>query len=271
MLPRPAIFAILLRRLRAKHGLVACGLITGVLLALGTALLIVQGRREATADAERELKNLSLVLAEETDRAFQSMEQAQLGLMEHLRERGIDTPEKFDRELASLEVHQDLLRRIAGLPQISALALVSRGGHLVNHSLVWPIVRVDLADRDFFLALSNDPGRASFISAPVQTRSTGTWTILFARAFTGPDGQLIGIVNAGLQVDIFEHLFARIAVDGDPSFSMFRSDGVLLVRYPRMDTSIGRDYHDTSDFPRLLASLDREVVVGPGMLTIRSS
>ncbi len=64
----------LLGHLRAKHLLVACGLVIGLVLALGTTLLLVQSRRDDLANAERELKNLSLVLAEETDRAFQSME-----------------------------------------------------------------------------------------------------------------------------------------------------------------------------------------------------
>jgi hypothetical protein len=38
-----------------------------LVLALGTALLIVEPRRNDIADAERELNNLSLVLSEVTD------------------------------------------------------------------------------------------------------------------------------------------------------------------------------------------------------------
>ena len=250
-----------------KQLLVACGLVIGLVLAFGTALVIVQARHDDITNVERELKNLSLVLAEETDRAFQSMELVQLGLMEHLREQGIDAPEKFDLELSSQSVHQDLQRRITGLPQISALSLVSRGGQVISHSRDWPLPNIDVSDRDYFQALTHDRTQSSFISVPVRNRINGAWTILFTRAFTGPGGQLIGIISTGLELDLFEHLFARIAVGGDPAFSLLRTDGVLLARYPRMDTKIGHAYGETSDFHSLQAALDHQTVMRAGMVS----
>jgi len=266
MLLRFAAVMGLLAHPRARHLLVTCGLVTGLVLALGSAWQVVEARRDDIAGAKRELKNLSLVLSEETDRAFQSMELVQLGLVDHLREQGIDTPEKFDRELTSQAVQQDLQHRIAALPHISAVALISRGGYVVSVSQGWPIARIDVTDRDFFQAFMQDPSRSPFIGAPVQIRSTGAWAILFARAFVGPDGRLIGIVDTIFELNGFERLFARLAVSGDASFSLFRGDGVLLARHPRVDADIGRNYGANRDFHSLAASVDREVLVRESLI-----
>jgi len=137
-LRRPVLAALTNHPRAARHLLVACGLVAGFVLALGTALLIVQTRRDDIGNAGRELKNLSFVLAEETDRAFQTLELVQLDLIQHMREQGIDTPEKFDRELGSQAVQQDLRQRIAGLPQIITFRLISRGGQVISLSTAWP-------------------------------------------------------------------------------------------------------------------------------------
>ena len=60
-------------------------LVIGLLLGLGTAWLAIEGRRDDLRRTTHDLQNLSLVLAEETDRAFQSMELMPLAVIEHLR------------------------------------------------------------------------------------------------------------------------------------------------------------------------------------------
>jgi diguanylate cyclase (GGDEF)-like protein len=260
MRSRLASLAALLGQPRARHLVVTCGLVTGLVLALGTAWLSVRARQNDLANAGRELKNLSLVLAEETDRAFQSMELVQLGLTQQLREQGIDTAEKFDRELVSQQVQRDLQSRIAGLPQISALGLVTRDGRMIGLSRAWPMQPVDVADRDYFRALTHDPANVSFISAPLQNRSNAAWTIMFVRTFTGSDGQPIGFITTGLELTRFERFFAAIAVGGEASFSLYRSDGILLARYPPPDAGLGRTYGRPADFHDLLLSMDKQIV-----------
>ena len=263
---RLASLAALLGHPRARHLLVTCGLVTGLVLALGTAWLSVRARQDDLANAGRELKNLSLVLAEETDRAFQSMELVQLGLTQQLREQGIDTAEKFDHELVSQQVQRDLQSRVASLPQISALGLVTRDGRMISLSRGWPMQPVGVADREYFKALTRDPGQVSFISAPVQNRANGAWTILFVRTFTGSDGQPIGFITTGLELTRFEQFFAAIAVGRDASFSLYRSDGILLARYPPPDAGLGRTYGRAADFHDLRLSLDNNVVIRPSVI-----
>ncbi len=266
MLRRLIKLAALMGHPRARHVLVACGLVVGLLLAAGTALQLAESRRVAIADARQALMNLSLVLAEETDRTFQATQLVQLDLIQHLHEQGIDTVQKFENELSSLPVNLDLRRRIADAPQIRALELISRFGDAINISTSWPFEPVNVRDRDYFRAIVEDPGRESFISAPEMDRATRKWTIVFARAFTALDGRLLGFVSASIQLDSFEQFFARISGQGDPSFGLFRLDGVLLARFPRLDAMIGRSYADVPDFRRLVDARDNSIQRRAGIL-----
>ncbi len=245
---------------RARRLLMACGLVVGLALAAGTALLLAESRRVAIEDAGAALQNLALVLAEETDRTFQATELVELDLIQHLHEQDIDTVQKFENNLNSLLVNLDLRRRIASAPQIRSLMLVGRFGDAINISNQFPFAPVNVRGRDYFQALTEDPSRETFISAPEMDRDSGLWAIVVARAFTALDGRLLGIVSATIRLESFEHFFARISGQGDPSYALFRLDGVLLARFPRVDAMIGRQYAGTPNFRREMDALDHGVL-----------
>jgi diguanylate cyclase (GGDEF)-like protein len=266
MLPHLINLAALMAHPRARHLLVACGLVVGLALAAGTAMLLAESRKDVLDHAGQDLKNLSLVLAEETDRTFQATQLVQLDLIQHLHEQGIDTVQKFEQELGSLLVNLDLRRRIASAPQIRSLVLISRFGDAINVSSQWPVTPANLRGRDYVRALAEDPGRETFISVPEMDHATGIWSIVVARAFTALDGRLLCFVSASIQLDSFEQFFARISGQGDPSFALFRLDGVLLARFPHIDGMIGRNYADAPNFRREVGSLDHSVLQEASML-----
>jgi diguanylate cyclase (GGDEF)-like protein len=270
MLSRIGRLAAFIGHARARYLLLACGLLIGLVLAIGTVLLLLELRRHDITDAERELRNLSLVLAEDTDRGLQAVELVQLGLIEHLRQLGIDSPEKLEAEAGSLAVHQDLKERIAGVSHIAALALVDRYGRRLNITRSWPLPQVDDSDRDFVQAQRAPDAPALFISAPSQSKSSGRWTIYFTRRFSASDGRLIGIVVATIETDYFERFFSRVSLEGEGSFALYRNDGMLLARYPHVDPKIGKAYGDTANFTRVHASVDRGVVRQDSLLDGRS-
>src|SRR5262249_8285269 len=137
-----------------------------------------------------------------------------------------------------------------------AVAVLDARGRMVSTSRSWPAPRVDLGDRDYVQALTRDASPADVISVPVINRTTHVLTIMFARKFTAADGQLLGIVVSGIQLDYPEKLFASVTLDGDSSFALYRRDGMLLARFPRSDANIGRTFTRDEGFDDLLASLD---------------
>ena len=256
MLSRFATLVAQFGHARARNLLIACGLLLGIAVATSTVLLLIELRNEDLADSARELKNLSLTLAEETDRGLQAAEAIQTGLIDHMRQLRIDSPDSLATLASSSNFHQTLQDRIANLPLIDAMALLDAHGRMVSTSRSFPAPQVDLSDREYFRALAGDASPDSVISEPVLNRTSHALTVMFARKFTATDGRFLGIVSSGIQLDYFEKIFSRIALDGDSSFALYRRDGLLLARHPRVDPDIGRTFTRSEGFDSLLDFLD---------------
>ena len=245
---------------RARHLLVAGGVFLGITLAAATTWFVVTTRQGVINDAMREMRNDSLMLGEQEDRALQAVDVVQLGLIQHMRTIGIDTPEEFARLMGSKAVHENLRDRIAGLSYVSGLLLFNVHGDLLDTSRTWPSPVVNSADRDFIREMTAGGGRQIFVSAPSRGKLSGQWQIYLSRRFEADDGRLIGFVASSIQIDYFEQFYARLPLTGGGAFSLFRRDSMLIARYPNVDREIGRTFVDTANFSRLLASLDGGVV-----------
>src|SRR5262249_33885872 len=148
--------------------------------------------RESTLrSVEANLTSQGIVLAKETDRSFKVLDLALFMVSDHIARLGVTDSEGLQRELASHEFHQWLREKSLVMAHVDAIALISAHGKLINFSRYWPIPDVDVSDRDHFQALKADPSLTTFISKPVQNRSTGAWTIYLSRRLNAPDGNFM--------------------------------------------------------------------------------
>ena len=238
---------------------IACAIVLITAIAAGTSALVFHFRDRALADTERELSNIALILAEQSDRAFQAVELVQKSLIEQMRSRGITSSEDYERQMSGQDVHMMLKDRVSALPHVDAVTMINSEGKLINFSRYWPIPAVNVADRDYFNALKSNAQLTSFVGEPVLNRVTGTWTIHLARKFTGPNGEFLGLVLGAMQMQYFERFFGTIALGADGAISVFRRDGMLLVRHPRRDAP-GTSYARGDLFKNVLSHADRGAV-----------
>jgi signal transduction histidine kinase len=246
--------------LRPDLTLIGCGCLLGAAIVATTSLLALDLRDAALKGAERELGNLALALAEETDRSFQSLAIVERGLIDGMRAQGVATVEAYGRQMAGIDAHRMLREKIEGLPQVDALTLIDAQGSLINFTRYWPIPAVNVADRDYFKALKSDPAADTFVSEPVPNRGTGTWTIYLARKFAGPEREFLGLVLGAIELKHFEDSFKAITLNPDSAIAMFRRDGILLARHPHIDPSIGRSYGASSNvFQGILPHADHGI------------
>jgi len=260
MLSRPDKFVPSLYRYRAGQLLVACGLCVGLILAAGMTWYLVTSRQDVIGDAEREMRNDALMLADDEDRLLQAVDVMQLGLIQHMREIGVDTPEQFEQLMDSQAVHQNLSDRISALSYIGALSLSDRHGRLLNSSLTWPPPPDDNAGRDFIRGLSVAGAPQIFISEPSRSKISGVWFFHLSRRFEATDGRLIGFVHCTIRIDNAEQFYARLPLTGGGAYSLYRRDGMLIARYPHIDQLIGKTFGGTAGFNRLLGALDNGLV-----------
>jgi diguanylate cyclase (GGDEF)-like protein/PAS domain S-box-containing protein len=227
--------------------LIFCGLILIAALAAGTGVLISGMRANVLDDNERDLANIALILTEKSHETFQAVDLVEESLIERMQAMGIASSEDLAARMAGLDAQLMLKDKISGLAHVDAVSIIGADGKLINFTRHWPVPDINVADRDYFVALKADGAPPSYLSAPLRGRADGAWTIHMARPISGAHGEFIGLVVGALKLQYFENFFGSIALGDGSSISLARDDGALLARHPRIEEAIGQRYHGFLD------------------------
>src|ERR1700733_7273380 len=92
------------------------------------------GHNQAIRDTERNVANLSLVLAEYTSRYMAVADLVLQGVQTELQHNGMNTAAAFQDRGGSPAIYDDLVQQVQSIPGRNALLLFSADGELVNHS-----------------------------------------------------------------------------------------------------------------------------------------
>jgi signal transduction histidine kinase len=116
--------------------------------------------------------------------------------------------------------------------QIDGIFIADASGRLRLDSHQFPLERrIELADRDYFRALSSRQA-ALFISAA----SIGQWNdaVAFrvARPLATPEGTFRGVVGLAVHIDYFEQFFQRLVGNSGSVVMLMRDDGEVLAKFP---------------------------------------
>jgi cache domain-containing protein len=216
----------------------ALGALVAITLALictigGTNLFALKSLRESTLRAaEGNLNRYSLMLAENANWSFKSLDLILSSVGDYLLREGATDAESYRRLGSEQKIHFLLKEKFAGLLELDAVTLIDVNGKLINFSRYWPIPDVNVSDRDYFKALKSDPNLASFVSEPVRNRGNGTWTIYVARRLNDPKGNFMGLVLGAMSLQYLENFFGSTSLGLDVTISLSREDGVLLAQFP---------------------------------------
>ncbi|WP_198598313.1 hybrid sensor histidine kinase/response regulator [Mangrovicella endophytica] len=184
------------------------------------------------ANAAREIRTLDLLLAQETARSLQSVELVLDNVVDQIKNDGISTPEAFVERQGTLAMNTFLRSRLAGVPQLDAITMISASGKLINFSRSWPVPDVDLTDRDYYRYLRDHATDKPFLSEPVVNRGSGTWTIYLVRRVSAPDGRFVGLVLGAIALEHYQSFYASLELQPGNVISLWRDDGTLLARHP---------------------------------------
>ncbi|MBP0464887.1 EAL domain-containing protein [Roseomonas sp. PWR1] len=240
-----------LKRFGTASRLLAGGLVLTATL-LGLAAMTVSNTREnALHDAQRELGNIALTLGDHTERALEAIEVAINGVLERAAmEQALTGPQTFTGWAQAYATHVALGSRVALLPQVDALVLLNADGVVVGSSRFFPPPPNNLADRAYFQALRAG-GPPVVIGPPVLNRGTNTWAFHIARRVEGVDGAFLGVALGVIELAYFERIYGALGLERGERVSLYRSDGVMLARHPRLEEEFGRNFAGTPRFPPL--------------------
>ncbi|MBI3452661.1 MAG: PAS domain-containing protein [Rhodospirillales bacterium] len=219
---------------------VGFGIILILALLIGAGVLITQLRSKALADAEREMLNLDLVLAEQTARLVQSLDLVLITTVEKMRTA-------TEAEIANGKaIHIALRERIASMPMVRALTIFDETGAIRYSSRQHPPIRISVAARQPFIIQRDNPAHGLDISIPTRSLTDGLWSTFLTRRISGPHGEFKGIVTLVIDPGYFEEFYKAIDLGPGSVVALFRSDGTLLARYPSEDGILGQTFVSAS-------------------------
>src|SRR5476649_399640 len=235
---------------RRGHYLSVIGDVLAVALLCASAFTIVDLRDDAITNYRRDMRNLGIVLAEQTSRSIQAVDLVVQETRAKIMASGARSPEEFKQAIAGEQNHQFLRSQLKSLPQSDAVIVFGADGRTENGSRSWPPPNVDVNDRDYFIELRDHPEIGLFISVPVLARASGIWTFYVARRVNGPQGEFLGVVAGAIAVRYFEDFYKAIILTNGGSVTLLRRDGTTLARFPRNENQMGKRMPETAPWYR---------------------
>ncbi|ART56678.1 sensor domain-containing diguanylate cyclase [Acidovorax carolinensis] len=233
-------------------------ILLAALLSLGIGGLFARSiwtlREEAWRNAERTKVNLVRTLDQNIARTMESFDLSIQGVVE-----GIGDP----RVMAlPVEMRQRALfdnsLRVQG---IGSILVLDRAGNVVLDSEFPEPRKANFADRDYVKVFESGAHTGLYVGAPVRARLTGLQSLPVSRAYYGPDGQLAGVVVGTIRLAHFQSLFEALNLGPDGSLNLFRSDGIVIARFPFSKDVLGRSLAGTPNM-RIFQSARSGVFTG---------
>jgi PAS domain S-box-containing protein len=226
-IPRPAAS---LPRVRTLFLGAAAVMVAGVALTVWT---ILDERRVTWNHAIETAQNLSATLAHDIDRSIEIYDLSLKSVVDGLKLPGI-------WKLTEQQRRSVLFDGAANARDLGALIVIDERGKVIAEASP-RMLPGDLTDRDYFRAQRDHPDTGLFISPPAKGRYSGEWSIFFSRRLEHPDGSFAGVVAGSLRLAYFKHLFEGIDLGQGGAVALFRADGVMMMRTPVNEDSLGRD------------------------------
>jgi diguanylate cyclase (GGDEF)-like protein len=222
--------------------LVICGALLIAAIAIGTAVAVGNFRERALVSSERELENTVLLLTRHFDQQLEDFTVIQKDVVAQIHRAGITSPDGFRAQMATPEWHDVLKARVGAYSDVAGVNVFDSNGVLINSSEAWPVRDVNIADRNYFKALKSGSAATPVLIELTQSRFSRGWATVISHRVTGPNGELLGVVNRAITPAHFEKFFASVALGENSAISMYHRDGTLLARYPHVEEIIGKKF-----------------------------
>jgi PAS domain S-box-containing protein len=220
---------------------------------------------QADREVRTNLGKLALVIADQTSRSFQSVDMVLAEAVDYLATNGTDTTDSFRNAMSGEAAHQLLANRARNLSQVGNLILIGADGWLLSQSRNTPIPRLSILNREHFRHLRDNDDAALFVSEPVRNVVDGVWMIYLARRVNSRQGAFLGIIEAAIPLKHFETFYRTIALGEGSAITLLRRDGMLLARYPAVESMIGRSLGSQA-FSLIDKYTDRGSALGVGLI-----
>lgn len=214
------------------------------LLCLGVPLSVVVGLHRQYAQeiraAEVNVVNATRAVEQHAARTFEIIDtylQAVISLLDS----------RLDK-VDPLIVHQALREQLVRSRHLNNILILDANGDPVHEAMAFPVQPRALNERDYFTKLRDDPTTGLYVGRPFIGRVTGLPTLPVARRINNSDGSFAGVIMAALNPEAFQAIYAGIELGKNATLSLWRSDGMLLVRSPHVADLIGKNFSSGDNY-----------------------
>ena len=207
---------------------VAVGLLVGLVC---SALIGIEGWWEWTARtaqleaAQTESVNLVERVAQHAAAVFDLADDMLLGVAERMQ--GDEATPALLKRLDRL-----LALRVAAFPRLYEVTVAGPDGARLATSLQDGARSPDSQLEAILAYHRQHDDRAPYVGPLQRSRRDGRWVVSLSRRFNAPDGNFAGVVEAVIDLSYFQDFYRRLGLAAHNTVSMWRDDGVLLVREP---------------------------------------
>ena len=186
----------------------------------------LEAKAAALARGNTDIQNLAHSLAEHAAHTIQAADITMSGVVSLLRYQA-PLPDRFNKYLAEA---------VVTLPQLREIGVLDVDGEWRYSSL--PVTpRHNNADRKYFAFHRDNTGQELRISEPLQSRLTGRPTILLSKRIDNQDGRFAGVLVVAVDSDYFNGFYRMFQLGPDGGITLIRNDGIVLIRWPRSETT----------------------------------
>jgi diguanylate cyclase (GGDEF)-like protein/PAS domain S-box-containing protein len=246
MLPR-------IRRSGAKLSLSGWLCLVALAIALGIPVLVTwtlnRQYNQSVADAGTRAANTARALAQHATRSFETIDTYLNAVVALVGPRAGAMP----LQALHAALHEQFLHS-----HLNNIMIIDRDGRAIVEADAFPTRPLDVSDREYFQALRDRRDDSLMVGSPILGRLTGKLLLPVARRIDNPDGSFAGLVQAMLAPETFQAVYAAIDNGPGATLNLWRADGTLLVRSPRLPEVVGRNYADGANYRAHVPSRDEK-------------
>lgn len=197
------------------------------LLALLVALAWLQnGREDAEERARSQVRNLALLVERDVASTFDGTRTSLAGIASRL-----------EAELASGRIDRVALPGLLDdarrwVPEVLRYAVFDATGREVCATPEARCMHRDIADRDHYRILRDNPDQPPVLSAPLRAKFDGEWAVVMAKAIRHRDGSFAGVVTALVPLRTLQASFERLELGREGTVSLRTASLELVARHP---------------------------------------
>ena len=224
-------------------------------LAIGL-LALLAARADAEYQADKAASNIAAIVERDIARSVETFDLALKTAISGLQVPGVWELSPQIRNLV-------LFDRASSIKYLSFINVLDESGDVIAdpqpppHASNW-------ASRDYFMVHRRDASLGIYVSRPFSTATEDYAGIAVSRRISHADGTFAGVGVAAMRLAYVRELFSRLALGAHSSVTLFRNDGVVLMRLPFDRNDIGHTLDPDSAFSGIIRTgASRTAIVDP--------